>query len=319
MNWYKFYKRFGIYLILLAVFLFFAIREPAFLSVNNLINILRQVSMFGIVIMGVSFIMISGGADLSVGGQMAMSGMFAGIFMINLEMNPVLGAVLCLLIGTVIGALNGVIIVKMQIMPMIVTLSTMLIWQGAAFLLTNGKAVYGFPKGFLYLGQGYIGPVPIPVVLLLLIVVVGTVLLNKCYIGRYIYAMGGNIEASRLAGIDVGKIRIATYAITGFLCALSGLIMASRTNSAQPGAGASYPFDCMTAAVLGGISIFGGEGKLTGALVGVLIIGILDNGLILMSVNSNWQNVIKGIVLLASVAIERMQSNASQKAKLKAA
>jgi Ribose/xylose/arabinose/galactoside ABC-type transport systems, permease components len=315
MNFFRFYKKYGIYIVLLAVILFFSVMSGSFLSTSNLINILRQVSMFGIVVVGVTLVTISGGADLSVGGQMAVVGIFAAKLMTSLHMPIWIAVIAALLLGMAFGFLNGMICVKFGIFPMIVTLGTMLILNGAAYLLTGGYAIFGMPESFKFLGQGYLGIIPVPVIVFVLVVIAGVVILNKMYFGRYIYAMGGSPEAAHLAGINVNKMRVFTYMICGFLTSIAALIMLSRTNSAQPSAGASYPFDCMTAACLGGVSVAGGEGNVSGAVAGVLIIGILNNGLSLMNCDSNLISCIKGAVLLLAVGIDCVQKM-TKKAKI---
>jgi ribose transport system permease protein len=190
---------------------------------------------------------------------------------------------------------------------LIVTLGTMLILQGIAYVVTGGYPVFGLPEKFAFLGQGYLWIIPVPVIIFAMVITAGWFVLNKTYFGRYVFAIGGNIEAARLSGISLDKIRVSIFGLCGFVTSIAALIMLSRTNSAQPGAGATYPFDSLTAAVLGGISFAGGEGRIGGAIVGVLIIGILDNGLILMGVTSNWQSVIKGFILIAAVGIDSVQ------------
>ena len=307
MDFVTLYKKYGIYVILLLVILFFSVFARNFLSVDNLLNILRQVSMFGIVVIGVTFVMIGGGADLSVGGEMAVCGMIGGLLMVKAGLPVFPAALLCMIITTGIGMLNGIIAVKLNMFSLIVTLGTMLILQGLSYVITGGYPVFGLPDSFSFLGQGYIGNIPFPVIIFILVAAGAWFLLNKTYFGRYVYAMGGNPEAARLAGVNIDRMRIAVFGLCGFVTSIASLIMLSRTNSAQPGAGSSYPFDCMTAAVLGGISFAGGEGNISGAVVGVLIIGILNNGLLLMGVDSNWQNVVKGIVLVAAVGIDSVQ------------
>lgn len=308
-TWIDYYNKFGIYIFLAAVFAFFAIASPNFLSSNNIINILRQVSMFGIVVVGVTIVMIGGGMDLSVGMQMAVDGMVVGYLMVNWNVPIFLAVILTIVLGCLLGALNGWISIKLHIMPIIVTLGTMLILQGVAFLMTGGYPITGMPREYVFIGQGYIGVIPVPVVIFAIFIAFGWVVVNKTYIGRYIYALGGNKEAAHLAGINVDKLTIMMYTFCGFASSIAALIMVGRTNAAQPSAGSNYAFDCMTAACLGGVSITGGEGKISGTVVGVLILGILDNGLVLMSVNSNWQSVIKGLILLTAVAIDCYQGN----------
>lgn len=301
------YKKFGIYILLAVVFVVFAVAAPNFLSAKNVINIVRQCSMFGIVVVGVSMVMIGGGMDLSVGSQMAVDGMLVGYMMVNSGLPIPVAIVATIVIGCVMGAINGLVAVKLHIMPIIVTLGTMLILEGVAYLITGGYPITGMPEAFTVIGQGYLGIVPIPVIIFAAFVIFGWVVMNKTYLGREIYALGGNREAARLAGINVDRLTIIVYTFCGFAASIAALIMVGRTNASQPGAGSSYAFDCMTAACLGGVSIAGGEGKISGTVVGVLILGMLDNGLVLMSVNSNWQSVIKGLILLAAVAIDCYQ------------
>lgn len=307
-SWIDIYKKYGIYIFLVAVFVFFAIFAKNFLAVNNIINILRQVSMFGIVVIGVTIVMIGGGMDLSVGGQMAVVGMIVGYLMVKLNFNIMISVIIAVAVGCAFGAFNGIVAIKLNIMPIIVTLSTMLILQGVAYLITGGYPITGMPSSFVGIGQGYLGPIPIPVIIFIVFIAFGWIVMNKTYFGRQIYALGGNKEAARLAGINVNRLTVLVYTFAGFAASIAALIMVGRTNASQPGAGSTYPFDCMTAACLGGVSIQGGEGKISGAVVGVIIIGMLDNGLVLMGVNSNFQSVVKGIILLVAVAIDCYQA-----------
>lgn len=312
MNFITIYKKFGIYIIFLFVFLFFALFAKNFLSPDNLLNILRQVSMFGIVVVGITFVMIGGGADLSVGGQMAVGGILTATLMAKFGV-PILPACIAGIIAcTVFGFLNGFVTVKLNMFSLVVTLGMMLILQGLAFVITGGYSVTGFPEEFKFLGQGYIWVIPVPVIIFIIVVGIGYFILEKTYLGRQIYAMGGNPDAARLAGINLDQLRIMIFTLCGFVTGISSIVMLSRINSGQPSAGASYPFDCMTAAVLGGISFGGGEGRLIGAAMGVLIIGVLNNGMILMGIDSYWQGVIKGLVLIAAVGVDTIQHRAKK-------
>lgn len=306
-KFFAFYRKYGIFIILLVVLAFFSAFADNFLSFDNLLTILRQISMLGIATISVSLIMISGGMDLSVGGQIAVGGIISAWLMVDIGLPIWLVVIISMCIGVLFGVVNGWIAVKLNVYPLIVTLGTMLVLQGLAYVITGGYPIYGLPENYKLLGQGYWGVIPIPVICFLLVVLASWFLLNKTYFGRHIYAVGGNPEAARLAGVDVERFRIVIYALGSFFTSIASLIMLSRTNSAQPAAGENYPFDCMTAAVLGGVSTIGGEGKIGNAFVGVLIIGILNNGLLLMGVNSNWQDVVKGIVLIAAVGIDCVQ------------
>lgn len=318
-SWIDIYKKYGIWILLVVVFTFFSIAAPGFLTFKNVINILRQVSMFGIVVVGVSMVMIGGGMDLSVGMQMAVDGMLLGVMMVNMNLPIPVAIIITILVGCCIGAFNGVVAVKMHIAPIIVTLGTMLMLQGIAYLITGGYPITGMPEAFKFIGQGYVaGVIPVPVIIFIIFIIFGAIVMNKTYLGRSIYALGGNKEAARLAGIHVDKLTIMVYTFSGFAASIAALIMVGRTNAAQPGAGSSYSFDCMTAACLGGISIAGGEGRISGTVIGVIILGMLDNGLVQMSVNTNWQSVIKGAILLIAVTIDCYQAANKKKKAVKA-
>lgn len=195
-NWVELYKKYGIYILLVVVFAFFAVAAPNFLAAKNVINILRQVSMFGIVVVGVCMVMIGGGMDLSVGMQMAVDGMLIGYMMVNLNVPIPLAIVITIVVGCLLGAANGIIAVKMHIAPIIVTLGTMLVLQGVAYLITGGYPITGMPEAFKVIGQGYVGIIPVPVIIFVLFITFGAILMNKTYLGRYIYALGGNKEAA---------------------------------------------------------------------------------------------------------------------------
>lgn len=302
MDLYKFYKKYGLFVILAIFIVVFSALNTQFLTPGNLLNILRQISMFGIVVVGYTMVMISGGCDMSVGGQLALCGMFAATLNVTYGLPTFVAVILTLMLGALFGLINGLLMNVFNIMPLIVTLGTMLFFQGASYIISGGVAIFGLSDSFKFIGQGYLGFVPLPIVILL-----GYIVLHKTYFGRQIYAMGGNPEAARLAGVNIKKYRLAVFTITGILAAVAGIIMAARTGSAQPSAGASYPFDCMTAVVLGGVSFAGGSGSMLGAMMGVIIIGVLNNGMQLIGMDSNMINCVKGIVLLIAIGIDSVQ------------
>ena len=312
MDLYKFYKKYGLFVILAIFIVVFSALNTQFLTPGNLLNILRQISMFGIVVVGYTMVMISGGCDMSVGGQLALCGMFAA----TLNVTYGLAVILTLMLGALFGLINGLLMNVFNIMPLIVTLGTMLFFQGASYIISGGVAIFGLSDSFKFIGQGYLGFVPLPIVILLVIGVLGYIVLHKTYFGRQIYAMGGNPEAARLAGVNIKKYRLAVFTITGILAAVAGIIMAARTGSAQPSAGASYPFDCMTAVVLGGVSFAGGSGSMLGAMMGVIIIGVLNNGMQLIGMDSNMINCVKGIVLLIAIGIDSVQRTGKKAKKV---
>ena len=315
MDLYKFYKKYGLFVILAIFIVVFSTLNTQFLTPGNLLNILRQISMFGIVVVGYTMVMISGGCDMSVGGQLALCGMFAATLNVTYGLPTFVVVILTLMLGALFGLINGLLMNVFNIMPLIVTLGTMLFFQGASYIISGGVAIFGLSDSFKFIGQGYLGFVPLPIVILLVIGVLGYIVLHKTYFGRQIYAMGGNPEAARLAGVNK-KYRLAVFTITGILAAAAGIIMAARTGSAQPSAGASYPFDCMTAVVLGGVSFAGGSGSMLGAMMGVIIIGVLNNGMQLIGMDSNMINCVKGIVLLIAIGIDSVQRTGKKAKKV---
>lgn len=303
----KIYQKIGVVTILIALFIFFAITQNGFLTVTNLMNVLRQVSIYGICVAGVSFIMLSGSADMSVGGQIAVNGLFMAHLMVNMNVPMVIAIVLGIILGVLMGLFNGFVSAKLNIMPMMITLCSMLILQGLAVVVTNGYPIYGISDEFKFLGQGSVGIVPTPVIFLIVMVAIAWFLQNKTYFGRKMYALGGNKGAARLAGINIDRTQIECFAISSAYVAVAAVLMLARTASATPTAAASYPFDCMTAACLGGITFGGGAGNVLKSFTGVLVIGILANGLVLMGVNSNMQQVIKGLLLLLALTVDAIQ------------
>lgn len=300
-------NEYAIYVILVLLFIFFSIASPSFINTNNLINVVRQISMLGIASVGMTFALLVGGIDLSIGSQMSMVAVICSLLMTKYNTNPYLASLLCVFLTSVVGFFNGIIISKIKMPPLIVTLSTMIIIEGIAFIISKGIPIFGFPQGFSVLGQGYIGIIPIPVIIMIVILITGAVILNKTYIGRYFYSIGGNEEASRLSGIDVDKIKMLAYILSGLFAGIAGVILLSRTNSGQPTMGKGFEFDVLTAVVLGGVSVNGGVGKISNVISGILIIGVLNNGLVLMGVSTYVQSVIKGVILLIAVAFDFIQ------------
>lgn len=299
---------YGIYLVLIALMVLFSIIKPrAFLSTDNIFNILRQVSVVGIAAAGMTCVILTGGIDLSVGSTIGMVGVITALFISpgkGWGLGLPLGLLAGLACGLLLGLANGFIVTKLRLPPMIGTLGAMTSARGAAYLITSGKPIFGFPKGFEKIGQGYLWIIPIPVIVMICVLVFTYILLNKLRMGRYIYGVGGNEEASRLSGVDVKRIKYFVYSYCGVCCAIAGIVLLSRTNSGTPKAGTSYEMDIITAVVLGGVSINGGEGKITGVIAGILIMGVLANGMIITGLSDYVQRVVQGLVLIAAVAFD---------------
>ncbi|MEG0145050.1 MAG: ABC transporter permease, partial [Clostridia bacterium] len=275
-----------------------------FLSKDNVFNILRQVSIVGIIAVGMTFVMLTGGIDLSCGSVVGASCVGAALLMTKANMHPVLACVIMAVFGTLLGFINGFFIAQLKVPPFIATLGMMTSVRGIAYIITGGLPVFGFNRAFTVLGQGYWGMVPIPVVVMFLVFLFGIVFLSYTRMGRHIYGVGGNEEASRLSGVHVKRIKYLVYGISGFMSSLAGVVLLARVNSGQPNAGSGYEMDVITAVVLGGVSMSGGQGRLIMVIVGVMIMGILTNGMTMLTINEYVQQFVKGMVLIAAVALD---------------
>lgn len=295
----------GLFLLVIVI----TVLNPSFLSVNNLLNVLRQVSISALIAFGMTFVILTGGIDLSVGSTLALTGAVAASLLAG-GTDPFIAMGLALILGLVLGAVNGVIITKGKVAPFIATLATMTIYRGLTLVYTEGRPVSGLGDSlaFQLFGKGYFFGIPVPVITMVVSFAILYFILHKTTFGRRVYAVGGNEEAAKLSGISPDRVKIAVYAITGFLAAMSALILTSRLNSAQPTAGESYELDAIAAVVLGGTSLTGGKGWIFGTLVGALIIGVLNNGMNLIGVSSFFQQVVKGVVILLAVLIDRKKT-----------
>ncbi len=290
---------------LLALVIILSFLSPYFLTIPNLLNVVRQVSIIAIVSFGMTMVILTGGIDLSVGSMLAFSGAVTAGMIVNSGLNVFLAILIGLAAGTALGLFNGIAVAKAKLPAFIVTLAMMTIARGFTLIYTNGRPISGFDETFRFFGAGYLGRIPVPVVIMFLLLFIIYVLLKKTPLGRYIYAIGGNEKATKLSGINTDKIKIAVYALNGFLAAVSGIILTSRLNSAQPMAGEGYELDAIAAVVLGGTSLSGGSGGVVGTIVGALIIAVLNNGLNLLNVSSFYQLVAKGAVILLAVFLDR--------------
>ncbi len=308
-------------LVLVLLFIFFATSTSIFLTTNNLINIMRQVSFTGIAAVGATMVLLIAGIDLSLGSVLSLTGVIAAYFMITLKQDPYLSVFVALGLATMVGVVNGLIVTRFKINPLISTLATLTIVRGISYTITNGLPIFGLPttpflgfqEGVQAIGKGYIAGIPVPVILMVISFVIGYIFLYRTYIGRQIYAIGGNEEAARLSGIKVNQIKLLVYAISAFLAGVAGLIVLARVGSGQPSVGQGFELDVITAVVLGGVSISGGKGNLLGVLLGVLIMGVLSNGLLLLNVSEWNQMVIRGLVLLVAVGLDQLRINVGRR------
>ena len=278
---------------------------PHFLTVANLLNIAQQTSINAIVAVGMTFVILSGGIDLSVGSIVAVSGVVLGT-MLQADQPLVLSVLAAIMIGTACGLLNGALISWGGLPPFIVTLGMMSIARGAALVFTEGRPVSGFDAGFRSLATGSVWFVPAPVIIMIVIYLCAHVVLTQTTFGRYTYAIGGNEEATRLSGVAVLRHKTIIYGVSALMSALAAIILTARLNSAQPIAGMMYELDAIAATVIGGTSLMGGEGSLAGTLVGALIMGVLRNGLNLLGVSSFVQQIVIGAVIVGAVFVDTM-------------
>jgi ribose transport system permease protein len=303
-------NEFSIGLALLVEIIIFSQFSQYFFTTENLLNISLQASITAIIAAGMTFVILTAGIDLSVGSLVAFAGILAtSVIKINLPvyLSLTLGIFAGLLFGVFSGYIAGIFVTKFKITPFIVTLALMTIWRGASFVYTEGRPVWELPESFSYLGGGRIVGVPVPTIIMIIVFIVSHIALTKTRFGRYVYAVGGNLEAARLAGIKTNRIRISVYIISGVLSALAGILLASRINSGQPNAGLMYELDVIAAVVVGGTSLFGGRGTIIGTFIGTMLIAVLRNGLNLVNVGSYVQQVVVGVVILLAVLIDQFR------------
>jgi len=280
--------------------------SPNFLTIGNVMDVMRQVSINAMIAFGMTLVILLGGIDVSVGSILAVSSVLSAMAM-KAGHDAALAIVIGILAGAFLGWINGIVIAPGKVAPFIATLATMTLLRGVALVLTKGSPITGFSSDFFsLLGGGYFARlIPVPVVCMLVMFALFWFMLKKTVFGRHVYATGGNTEAARLSGVKTNRVQIIVYTISGAMAAAAGLILTSRLNSAQPTAGAGYELDAIAAVVLGGTSLSGGRGWLFGTLVGALLIGVLNNGLNLLGVSAFYQQVIKGAVILFAVLLDR--------------
>ena len=303
-DWKNFAQQYGLMISFIFLCLALSILSDRFLTVNNLTNILRQSTINGIISVGMTLIILTRGIDLSVGSILALSAVITAD-MLQKGMPVYLAIPFGLLVGAGLGLISGWLVTKMKVPPFIATLGVMTFGRGLALTYTQGKSITGLPEAFRFSGVGYLGSIPMPIVIALVVFLVAYIALTRTKFGEYIYAIGNNEIAAKLAGISVKKYVASTYVITGTLSALAGQILIARLNSAQPVAGIGFEFDAIAAVVVGGTSFEGGEGRISGTLLGVLIIAVINNGLNLLDVPSFYQAVVKGMVIALALLVHK--------------
>ena len=306
-------ERYAIVLVLIVLIALFSISSSKFLKPSNIVNILRQVSINGIIAVGMAIVLITGGIDLSVGSVAGVACVSTALLM-NAGVHWFLAILIVLVISALCGLINGFSICTLGIPPFIATLSMMTALRGTAYLLTGGLPVFGFTSDILFIGKGTVLGIPVPVIIMVIVFAIFIVIMNKTAFGVCVYGVGGNEEASRLSGINVKRTKYTTYLISSVLSGLAGVILLARVNSGQPKAGDGYEMDAITSVVIGGISMSGGQGNIAFVIAGVLIMGVLSNGMMMLNIQDYVQQVVKGIVLLLAVAYDKYMTAKKAKA-----
>ncbi len=304
--------------LLIALIIFFSIARPqSFATWYNFSNMFSQTSYIIVAAVGLTFVMLAGGIDLSIGYQMSLTGMLAGIMMVQIGLPFWLSIILTLVVGVFLGMINGIICVKLGVFPMIITLSTSMIFRGISFTISNAKTTLGLDESFLFIGQGQIGPIPFSLIIAIVVVTIAIFILNRTYFGRYIYAIGGNEEAAHLAGINTTKIKIMLYGVCGLCAALASIMLTARSAASSSNIGVGTEFTCLSGCILGGVTLDGGEGTVGGMVIGSCIITVLNNGMQLMGLGTYPQYIVTGCVLIAAMGFDVYQKR--QKGKTKTA
>lgn len=309
-GWRRLLREYGLLLGLILLSGLLAALTPTFLTTGNLLNVARQISLNGILAVGVTYVLLTGGVDLSLGSIVALAGVVAATFAHPGEWPLLVPILMGVLAGAGCGALNGIVITRGRVAPFIVTLGMMTIARGLALVISKGKPVSNLREDFLMLG-GDLGGIPIPVLVLLAVAAISWVFLGNMRLGRYIYAVGGNESAAKAAGLNVARIKTFAYVVSGALAGVAGVVLAARITTGQPNAGVAYELDAIAAAVIGGTSLSGGTGSIRGTLLGALLIGVINNGLDLLNVSSYYQQIIKGLIIVGAVWLDSREKASS--------
>lgn len=313
-----FLSRFAPFLFLIVLMVVFTLLNERFLNPLNLFNVMRQVSITGLIAIGMTFVILTGGIDLSVGSLLALAGMVAAVVAkgtnantLSLETSQAVGygvgtaAIAAMIVGLLGGLLQGVTITRLGVPAFVVTLGGMTVFRGMTLILSNGGPISTFDESYRFWGQGKIGEVPVPVIIFLGFALLAHIILRYTRYGRHVYAIGGNREAARLSGLNINRLTVSVYVIVGFFCGLGGFVLSSRLNSSEAVAGIGYELTVIASVVIGGTSLFGGEGRVLGTVIGSLLIGVLINGLVLMNVSSYVQQIVIGVIIILAVAFDR--------------
>ncbi|MGX5851255.1 ABC transporter permease [Mesorhizobium sp. PL10] len=301
-------SQFSIVLVFFVIVAFFSFASQYFLTWPNWLNLVRQSSINGILAIGVTFVILTKGIDLSVGSVMAITGMVAASLVTDTNQHFVLWGILAgLSVGAALGLVNGVLVAAIKLPPFVVTLGMLSVARGLTLIFSDGRPIPDLSDAFTWIGAGQVMYVPVPILVLLIVFLIGWTVLNYTTFGRYVYAVGGNEKAARTSGISTKFVVGSTYVISGLLAGLAGIVLSARTTAALPQAGIGYELDAIAAVVIGGTSLAGGRGSLLGTLTGALIIGTINNGMDLMGVSSYYQQVLKGTIIVIAVIADQIR------------
>jgi ribose/xylose/arabinose/galactoside ABC-type transport system permease subunit len=303
-------RKYTVMFILVIMMLFFTLTSPYFFTMRNFANIITQNTYFILVTLGLSFVMISGGIDLSVGYQMSLVGVITAMAITVYHLPVWLAVLLGILLGTGLGFLNGIIVTRIKIFPLIATLATATVFQGLSYIISKANTFRGYPEEFLWLTKGKLAGIPVDVWLTIVIVILVSLVYTETVFGFRLIAIGGNEEASRLSGINTRRMKVAVYSICGFLTAIGTMVMISKANTTSSAFGPGTEFVCLTAAIVGGVSFMGGEGNIPSLIAGVFLLAVLGNGMQLAGWGTYAQFIVRGLILLGAVAFDEYQRNA---------
>ena len=304
----KLFRKYGVFIILIALIIVFTIINPVFFSVNTAINLSKQVAIMGIMSVGMTLTLLTGGLDLSMGSIVSFECVTVSMYVTQMGIPAPLAMLMGIISGTIIGLINGILIAKVKVPALIMTLGMQIFLSGLTFTICGGLPVYGVPASLKFSAQkNLFGVLPLSALIMVVVLLIGAFILNKTYFGRYLYAVGSNEEATKLSGINTDKIRILAYTLCGAIVGIAGVVMLARVGSGQPAAGEGYETDVLAACVLGGISLKGGKGHVGKAFIGILIMGVLSNGMSIAGMGDFQQRMVKGLVLILAVVIDCMQ------------
>jgi ribose/xylose/arabinose/galactoside ABC-type transport system permease subunit len=300
----------GIALVVIVMITFLSLSTSTFMTPGNLAIVARQIALSAIIAMGMTLVILMGGIDLSVGSVVSITSVMVGLVMVRMSM-PIWVAILAgILVGAVVGMINGTLIVKTRVPPFIITLGMMGLARGAALVITKGSSISGFPEQYLPIGQGFVfNLIPIPVVIAVVLAVIVHIILSRTTFGRRIYLLGSNEEAALLSGINVNRMKVAIFTICSALAAVEAVIETSRMSTGQPASGAGYELTAIGSVIIGGASMAGGEGTVLGTMLGAILLGLITNGLILLGISAYWQQVFSGTIIILAVALDTWRRN----------